>query len=94
MKERTVGDGVDGSRIVATRAGTTGLDSLVTGHWLGCKESHGGPDHQSADMARSGARTPLLARSAGLDEVGTCLHVTSGRSSWMAWTRLATKRSS
>ncbi len=46
--------------------GVEGLESLCEDHCAGGSASHGGPDHQSEEAAKSGAHTPLLARSAGL----------------------------
>ncbi len=56
--------------------------------------SQGGPDHHKEEVAKSGALTPLLAKSAGLSPDLTCLQQLGGTRSRMAWTLLATNRTS
>ncbi len=64
-----------------TAVASLGRASFVRGHRIGGWESQGGPDHQRVEVIKSEALTPLLAKSAGLSVVGTCLHLVEGRRS-------------
>ncbi len=67
-----------------------GLPGLPLGQSFWERRSQGGPDHQSADMIKSFARVPRLARSAGLSADLTWRQMMSGRSYWIAKTWFAT----
>lgn len=61
------------SRITVTSSEVTDIDVTGLGGQFFSSDSHSGPFHHSSIVF-----SPLLARSAGLSCVGTCLH-------WISW---------
>jgi hypothetical protein len=52
-----------------------GMLNSVVGQLADSCDSHCGPFHHSVDVDKTEGSHPLDMRSAGLDLVGTCLHV-------------------
>jgi len=69
---------------------SVGMLNSVAGQLDGSCVSHCGPFHHSVDVDNVVGSTPLEIRSAGLDWVGTCLHVAEAVSSCVTVTLLPT----
>ena len=65
--------------------------TTVLGQSDGCCVSHCGPFHPSVDVDCAVASMPREMRSAGLELVGTCLHVAAAVFSCIRATLLPTK---
>ena len=69
---------------------SVGVLNSVAGRLDGSCESHCGPLHHSVHIDSVISSTPLDMRSAGLDWVGTCIHVAEAVSSWIIASLLPT----